>query len=76
MQAGLPVLACTDLNTDVGKILVENNLGWWCESNDVAAFCQAVYDACEESVINQETVLQYLTDHYDVKNAAELILQK
>lgn len=76
MQVGLPVIACTDPNTDVGKVIVDGGFGWWCESNDVAAFCQAVYDACEESVINQETILQYLTDHYDVKNAAELILQK
>ena len=76
MQAGLPVLACTDPNTDIGKILVENNLGWWCESNDVAAFDEVVSNACGTPDINQEKILQYLAEHYDVKNAAELILKK
>lgn len=33
MQAGLPVLACTDPNTDVGKVIVNGGFGWWCESN-------------------------------------------
>lgn len=34
MQAGLPVLACTDPNTDVGQVIVDGGFGWWCESND------------------------------------------
>lgn len=38
MQAGLPVLACTDPNTDIGKIIVEGGFGWWCESDDVNEF--------------------------------------
>ena len=74
MQAGLPVLACTDLNTDVGKILVENNLGWWCESNNVAAFDKAVSAACGIHNIDQENILQYLAEHYDAKKTTELIL--
>lgn len=42
MQAGLPVLACTDPNTDIGKMIVDSELGWWCESNDVFAFADIV----------------------------------
>lgn len=38
MQAKLPVLACTDPNTDIGKIIVDGGFGWWCESNDLQAF--------------------------------------
>lgn len=38
MQAKLPVLACTDLNTDIGKIVVDGEFGWWCESNSVKDF--------------------------------------
>ena len=34
MQAELPVLAATDTSTDIGKIIVNNNFGWWCESNN------------------------------------------
>ncbi|MBR5539197.1 MAG: glycosyltransferase family 4 protein, partial [Clostridia bacterium] len=32
MQAKIPVLACTDPNTDVGKVIEEGNFGVWCES--------------------------------------------
>ena len=38
MQAGLPVLACTDSNTDIGKVITEGGFGWWCESNNTATF--------------------------------------
>lgn len=38
MQAGLPVLACTDNNTDIGKVIVDGEFGWWCESKDVVEF--------------------------------------
>lgn len=42
MQVGLPVLACTDQNTDIGKVIVEGGFGWWCESKDSAIFCEVV----------------------------------
>ena len=32
MQVKLPVLAVTDPNTDVGKVIVDGEFGWWCES--------------------------------------------
>lgn len=38
LQAGLPVLACTDKNTDVGKDIVNAGLGWQCESDGVEKF--------------------------------------
>lgn len=38
MQAKLPVLACTDPNTDIGKVIEEGHFGWWCESDDVDNF--------------------------------------
>lgn len=42
MQAGLPVLACTDPNTDIGKVIVEGGFGWWCESDDVDEFTKII----------------------------------
>lgn len=42
MQAGLPVLAATDPNTDIGKVIENGGFGWWCESNDVGAFIKEV----------------------------------
>lgn len=42
MAAKLPVLACTDPNTDIGKLIIEGKFGWWCESNDVDVFVDII----------------------------------
>lgn len=42
MQAKIPVLACTDPNTDIGKIVEEAGIGYWCESNDVSKFKKCI----------------------------------
>ena len=42
MQAKIPVLAVTDPNTDIGKVIVDGGFGWWCESNDVRAFAKSI----------------------------------
>lgn len=42
MAAKLPVLACTDPNTDMGKVIVDNGFGWWCESDKTDMFTDIV----------------------------------
>lgn len=68
MQSGLPVLACTDPNTDVGKIAVEGGFGWWCESNDVEAFQSQVQKilSLDLSAYKQKS-MEYLNEHYNVE---------
>jgi len=34
MQAKIPILACTDPNTDIGRVIEEGGFGWRCESRD------------------------------------------
>lgn len=51
MQAKLPVLACTDPNTDIGKVIVEGGFGWWCESNDVKSFQTCILVALQKSAL-------------------------
>lgn len=65
MQAGLPVLAATDPNTDVGKVIVEGGFGWWCESNDADAFSALVDEAvCAPCGEMSEKGKEYLRGHY------------
>lgn len=45
MQSKLPILACTDPNTDVGKTIIDGGFGWWCESNDPKQFAETVKQA-------------------------------
>ncbi len=48
MQCGLPVLCCTDRNTDVGRDAVNGGYGWWCESEGASEFKDTVRRALEE----------------------------
>ena len=51
MQAGLPVLACTDPNTDLGQVIIDGDFGWWCESNNTESFNKIVNTICNFPVL-------------------------
>ena len=38
LENRMPVVCCTDPNTDMGRIAEENGFGFWCESDSVIAF--------------------------------------
>ena len=42
MEKGIPILSCTDPNTDIGDIIEKNNFGWKCYSNDAKAVFQLI----------------------------------
>ncbi|MBE6557721.1 MAG: glycosyltransferase family 4 protein [Ruminococcaceae bacterium] len=75
IQAGLPVLACTDPNTDVGKVITDGGFGWWCESNDVERFSSLI-----QTIVLQDTTgmsaraKNYLWEHYHVAKAYQSIV--
>lgn len=68
MQAGLPVLACTDINSDVGEVIVNGKFGWWCESNNFENFVNILqmipyHDLCNIGKHSYE----YLIEHYSAE---------
>lgn len=70
MQAGLPVLAATDPNTDIGKVITEGGFGWWCESNDANAFTSKVEVAIKADITPmQKAEKAYLLENYTVERA-------
>lgn len=76
MQSGLPVLACTDPNTDVGKVIVDGGFGWWCESNDTEAFLAQVEKALNADLSEMgERAFDFLKDNFSVQKAAKIILK-
>lgn len=42
LQSSLPILACTDPNTDIGSIAQANGYGLWSESNNVDTFVSCI----------------------------------
>ena len=77
MQASMPVLAATDINTDIGKVMKDGNFGYWCESVDVDRFNQLVNKLCDEELrvslgINAR---EYLEEHYSAKHSYEIVIK-
>lgn len=76
MQAGLPVLACTDLNTDIGKVIVDGGFGWWCESDDSKEFKRLVNVVVKSDLEAMgRRGFQYLLKNYDVALNYEIIVK-
>lgn len=76
MQAKIPVLVCTDPNTDIGDIVVNGGFGWKCYSNNVKEF-----NLCIDKALNADlaemgnSAKKYLENNYDVKQGYEIIMR-
>lgn len=78
MEYSIPVIACTDKNTDVGKVITEGEFGWWCESNDVDAFLRIVDNICANDYCLSEygsNSRKYLEDNYTTDKSYEIIMK-
>ncbi|QFF98019.1 glycosyltransferase WbuB [Psychrobacillus glaciei] len=76
MQASMPVLAATDVNTDIGQIIEQGEFGYWCESSDVRQFNQKVLQLCNRDLRNQMGInaKRYLEENYTTKHSYEIIM--
>lgn len=76
MQAKLPVLACTDPNTDIGKVIVDGGFGWWCESNDVEEIEKAVRRIAYSDLSSyKEKAYQYMLENYQAIDSYKTIVK-
>ena len=74
MQAKIPVLAVTDSNTDVGKVLVDGGFGWWASKNSKDEFAGKINECLACSLKNmQEKEYKYLEEYYSTAKAYEII---
>ena len=74
MQKGMPVLACTDPNTDIGKVITDGNFGWWCESNLIQNFSDTVKEAINSNIKTLgENAFKYLNENYTAEKTYEII---
>lgn len=74
MQAKIPVLASTDPNTDIGKVITEGGFGWWCESNSVQGFTKIV-DSIGSSDLKAmgDNAYRVLNEKYSVRESYNII---
>lgn len=76
MQASIPVLAATDLSTDLGVVIEKAKMGYWCQSNDVGRFSRLVNELCIKELridlgLNART---YLEKFYTAQRSYEIIM--
>lgn len=74
MQAKVPVLAVTDANSDIGKVITEGKFGWWCESDSTAKF-EKIIDTTLLELNNEigKHGFDYLVANYDAAKVAPLV---
>lgn len=81
LQAKIPVLACTDPNTDIGEEIVNGGFGWWCESDTVDSFSNLLLEICNNYNEKQIRKLgekghNFLKNHYNTDDQYKLIISK
>jgi glycosyltransferase involved in cell wall biosynthesis len=77
MEHGLPVLACTDPNTDVGKVIEESGFGWRCASNDSERVTLLVDEICKQDT-NEigARARKHLEENYLASQSAKIIMDR
>ena len=77
MDAGLPVLAATDCNTDVGSVICEGGFGLWCESVGTEQFVGCIRQMLDAGCRTRmgARARSYLQDHYTVKQGYEILMK-
>ena len=76
LENSMPVICCTDPNTDVGRLAEENGYGYWCESKNPAAFTHIVNRmlASDREAMGQRGY-QFLQDNYTVDKCYDIIMK-
>ncbi|MFR9020183.1 MAG: hypothetical protein ACLVH8_10810 [Fusobacterium sp.] len=78
MQAKIPVLAVTDPNTDIGKIIMEGEFGWWCESNHVNSVTLTLNHIVQKKDLHMkygENAFKYLEKNFSTEKAYSIIMR-
>lgn len=77
MEYGMPILACTDTVSDVGKIAEKKGFGLFCESNDVDQFEKNVGSFRNEDIVMMgKNARKYLEENYCTSHCYVKIMKK
>ncbi len=76
MEYKMPVLAATDINTDIREIMIENNFGFWSEAGDLDSIDQNVNKLLENSDLRKtmgQNGFTFLMENYTVNHSYNII---
>lgn len=77
MQASMPVLAATDISTDIKDVVEEGRFGYWCESGDTERFKGLIQRLCNLELRNEmgANARKYLQNNFTAKHSYGIIAQ-
>lgn len=78
LEMKLPVIAATDKNSDIGKVIENNNCGFYVEAGNIKSMDKAIDKAINHSDIKilRKNAIKLLKEQYHVKNSYLLIEEK
>jgi glycosyltransferase involved in cell wall biosynthesis len=78
LEYRIPILAATDINTDIGKIAEKNQYGFWCENGDLDKFNNLLEKYISDTLLIREmgnNGYNYLKENYTVSKSYEIIMK-
>ncbi|MFT5213156.1 MAG: glycosyltransferase involved in cell wall biosynthesis [Patiriisocius sp.] len=79
LELSMPVIAATDVNTDINEIIEKNKCGYWLESGDDEAMQVAISNMMNNEPYFKEmkiNALKLLQDKYSVSRTYNLIMKE
>ncbi len=77
MDVGLPIITATDKATDLGRIIMENNAGLACESNDLENLLRCIKSLKNDIILRRNMAINsksLLKNNYSINLSANLVL--
>ena len=78
MESSIPIIAATDVNTDLKDVLIESESGFWSVSGDLDSFLNNARRLAQDQELRLKMGLNgriYLEEHYDVTKTVEILLK-
>lgn len=75
MEYSIPILACTDTATDMGRIAVKNGFGFACESDDPNRFADCVHRLTSQEILEAgNRARNYLEKFYTAEQVYRIVM--
>ena len=75
LENSMPIIACTDGVTDIGRIAVENGFGYASESNDPSAFADCIHKLSLSRIAEAGILARkYLEINYTAERAYQIVM--
>ncbi|QIL39203.1 glycosyltransferase family 4 protein [Pedobacter sp. HDW13] len=77
LEMGIPVLAATDVNTDIGHVIEKADCGYWVKAGNIKEMLGAINTMVDGDLkVQSEHARQLLLDEYTVDRSYHLITDK